>query len=265
MRRNKFTLIELLVVIAIIAILAAMLLPALQSARARAQATKCVSNLKQMGTIASTYMDDHRGFWPAGSRNDDKAIGKKDDLYTWNYAYNLYKGKYIGIGAVNNTGEPVARCEAIQISTNANVLFPQVYGTQYIHNGTRNYAAGAFGYNVNLPDWNRAAKRRVDGDTPLTISPSQRVLLCDNTTTAPGTAQIAHLFVYNATAVDLGAPYLVHSGRINLLTVAANVASPDEGAFIREYYFPHFGQDRARSVLCETYIPQEGIVFTNPY
>lgn len=88
-KRERFTLIELLVVIAIIAILAAMLLPALQSARDRGKTISCVSNHKQVGAAFQQYANDHDGIMIPACLEYNK---HQSD---WNWAYSLVMNNYV--------------------------------------------------------------------------------------------------------------------------------------------------------------------------
>ena len=89
-KKNSFTLIELLVVIAIIAILAAMLLPALQSARERGRSASCVNNLKQLGQAFLSYSDAYEGWAPSPFNRISGASAFSPYIWTNALAFNGY-------------------------------------------------------------------------------------------------------------------------------------------------------------------------------
>jgi prepilin-type N-terminal cleavage/methylation domain-containing protein/prepilin-type processing-associated H-X9-DG protein len=145
MSRNRvgFTLIELLVVIAIIAILAAILFPVFARARAKAQQTTCLSNLKELGLAVLMYCSDNDQMLPPNAVTSPTGA-------TWAWGYIIYPyvnnaGIYLcptdpaqGTGSVIKTGEH-------PWSPNSSYLI-NLWGTDNVGWGTGGWPLGKFGY-----------------------------------------------------------------------------------------------------------------------
>jgi prepilin-type N-terminal cleavage/methylation domain-containing protein len=119
--RATFTLIELLVVIAIIAILAALLLPALQGAKARALELGCKGNLRSISLALCMYISDNDGLYPVRSANTHGQAAPLGARYSIGYGFwgfHHYLSEYVGAEIPNNGGygtgrpPPVFRCPA---------------------------------------------------------------------------------------------------------------------------------------------------------
>lgn len=142
-KRHKrfFTLIELLVVIAIIGILAALLLPALQQAKATANIISCVNNLKQIGLSYQNYGNDYDRFMPCNK------VDSNGNWSNWGY---MHKGLEIAlapyIGAKLPTAAHLATGHPIWICPASPVRFdPNYQGGKYNHDGSwSHYASNCY-------------------------------------------------------------------------------------------------------------------------
>ena len=171
---GAFTLIELLVVIAIIAILAAMLLPSLARAKARAQLTACASNLRQIGIASTLYIGDYNAYPPYNEDLNPLTNATKVELEFWNDKLV----KYISADWTKD----VYQCPGNPLKTSWYASTPRIMteGVSYDMNASGVGWNNIYGLNFRMPTPNNGQTWKFQGcKESQIVSPSQMVAYGD--------------------------------------------------------------------------------------
>jgi len=134
--KKHFTLIELLVVIAIIAILAAMLLPALNSARERGRTASCMSNMRQLGQAFQGYVDNTEYFIPYMNVGPSKR--RPTSTHYWTGYFYDYGFLPLNLFTCPSFLPTAANKQQDYVDSNGNVTYTG-YGYSYSHIGSGRY------------------------------------------------------------------------------------------------------------------------------
>ena len=232
--------------IAIIAILAAILLPALQQARERAMSTKCVSNLKNCGTVSQMYLDSRKDYW-TGCDLTVSAIGALPWFEELAVA-KLLSGPTTR-ATWNQNRNPITLCPSMpQIP---GVYIAEGYGNSQAQMGL-SFATCPF---YKTTDAGLAVAR---GEEGITVEPSQRVWLLDtaNTKTAGVVCPSSNWFGFSeggALGDHTGLPIAIHNGRVNILSMTGAVtAESPQGLY--NWFNPRQDSGILQSVRVKAYI-----------
>ncbi len=168
-----FTLIELLVVVAIIAILAAMLLPAMAGAKNRARRTACISNLRQIGLGTQLYMNDHHGRMPWVADSDLQLTPP----------VNSSGKRYASLGSFMPLITPYADGPAIFICPPVGLLtndWRAHFASPWRENGTNHSARGWANFiSDKLAELDTTQARFLRGRTPESVAVNRRASVSD--------------------------------------------------------------------------------------
>ncbi len=184
-KHMNFTLIELLVVIAIIAILAGMLLPALNKARAIARSVNCVSNLKQLGIPFYAYTSDNRDYFMCLSQSGtvadgDSANARANGPLQWGGCLLPYLVQRSNVRSSYQKPLPkVFQCPSRLANDAVKVVNPDTYhNLAYVSYGFNAYLFGGLDFKISTTVYASLKNGNVK-------SPSRSLVLCDQHTTAP--------------------------------------------------------------------------------